>query len=154
MDFTTYKRPRQEYVLLPQSARTKNTRLRWWQPLNRKWTQTGPQWAIDNVLIGQCIYVKLFNYVGENFRGFLFFFAYLWECNNVGGPVFSFNIKTYSFTFFWFHGRGLPTKLYHKNWATANCNDSTVCLDAGVQICWRIYKWLYLIMNILIPHIN
>lgn len=52
MDFTTYKRPRQEYVLLPQSARTKNTRLRWWQPLNRKWSQTGPQWAIDNVLIG------------------------------------------------------------------------------------------------------
>lgn len=52
MDFTTYKRPRQEYVLLPQSARTKNTRLRWWQPLNGKWAQTGPQWAIDNVLIG------------------------------------------------------------------------------------------------------
>lgn len=53
MDFTTYKRPRKEYVLLPQTARTKNTRLRWWQPLNADWVQAGPQWAIDNVLIGQ-----------------------------------------------------------------------------------------------------
>ena len=53
MDFTTYKRPRKEYVLLPQPARTKNTRLRWWQPLNADWVQAGPQWAIDNVLIGQ-----------------------------------------------------------------------------------------------------
>lgn len=67
MDFTTYKRPRQEYILLPQSARTKNTRLRWWQPLNRKWAQTGPQWAIDNVLIGQCIYVESYNFVGQIF---------------------------------------------------------------------------------------
>lgn len=101
MDFTTYKRPRQEYVLLPQSARTKNTRLRWWQPLNRKWAQTGPQWAIDNVLIGQYKYVESFNFVGANFCGFWgFFFAYLWECNLLGASVFSFNIKTYTFKFF------------------------------------------------------
>lgn len=95
MDFTTYKRPRQEYILLPQSARTKNTRLRWWQPLNRKWAQAGPQWAIDNVLIGQCIYVKPFNYVGATFRGFLVF---LLTCGNVVSWVGQFSVSTKKLT--------------------------------------------------------
>ncbi|XP_071817155.1 reelin-like isoform X2 [Apostichopus japonicus] len=50
LDFSAYTTPQLVYLTMPLGARTKATRVRWWQP----WHQGRPtaQWAIDSILIG------------------------------------------------------------------------------------------------------
>ncbi|XP_052779173.1 reelin-like isoform X2 [Mya arenaria] len=52
LDYTRYLEPRQDYIKLPQEARTISTRIRWWQPLAEDPFRRQPAWAIDNVYIG------------------------------------------------------------------------------------------------------
>ncbi|XP_071961497.1 reelin-like [Antedon mediterranea] len=50
LDYNNYQVPRQDYIPLPVSARTRSTRFRWWAPMSPATPQ--PQWALDDVYIG------------------------------------------------------------------------------------------------------
>ncbi|CAH1782623.1 unnamed protein product [Owenia fusiformis] len=51
LDYASYATPKKDYIPLPQQARTKSTRIRWWQPLSKQNT-TQSIWALDNIYIG------------------------------------------------------------------------------------------------------
>ncbi|XP_021361182.1 reelin-like [Mizuhopecten yessoensis] len=52
LDYASYQDVKKDYILLPQGARTESTKVRWWQPLSGGYSQSGPQWEIDEVHIG------------------------------------------------------------------------------------------------------
>ncbi|XP_050414411.2 reelin isoform X2 [Patella vulgata] len=52
LDYTNYLTPKQDYIHLPDIARTYSTRIRWWQPLSINPTADRPTWSLDNVFIG------------------------------------------------------------------------------------------------------
>lgn len=52
LDYTQYLEPRRDYIKLPQEARTKSAKIRWWQPVSDDPTEIKPTWAIDDVYIG------------------------------------------------------------------------------------------------------
>jgi len=55
LDHSSYWRsPRHDYILLPASARTASTRLRWWQRLPDTTTSSDGRlgWSLDNVHVG------------------------------------------------------------------------------------------------------
>ena len=53
LDYTSYLKPRRDYITLPQDSRTSSTRIRWWQPLPEPRSRLQPSWAIDNLFIGK-----------------------------------------------------------------------------------------------------
>ncbi|KAL4226959.1 hypothetical protein ACF0H5_014936 [Mactra antiquata] len=52
LDYTSYIKPRRDYITLPQDARTASTRIRWWQPISEDPTKIPPTWSVDDVYIG------------------------------------------------------------------------------------------------------
>ncbi|XP_045165547.2 reelin-like [Mercenaria mercenaria] len=52
LDYTSYSKPRRDYIVLPQEARTPSTKIRWWQFLSDDPTRLQPTWALDDVYIG------------------------------------------------------------------------------------------------------
>jgi len=53
MDHSSYwKSPRHDYVILPVTARTSSTRLRWWQRLQSRDGQERAVWSLDDVNVG------------------------------------------------------------------------------------------------------
>uniref|UniRef100_A0A671L3B4 Reelin n=1 Tax=Sinocyclocheilus anshuiensis TaxID=1608454 RepID=A0A671L3B4_9TELE len=57
MDYLKYVSVRRDYIVLPETALTNATRLRWWQPFSLlsglvRSSAERAQWALDNILVG------------------------------------------------------------------------------------------------------
>ncbi|XP_060574508.1 reelin-like isoform X2 [Ruditapes philippinarum] len=52
LDYASYLKPRRDYIPLPQEARTRSTKIRWWQLLSEDTERPPPAWALDDVYIG------------------------------------------------------------------------------------------------------
>ncbi|XP_077982491.1 reelin-like [Glandiceps talaboti] len=52
LDFEHYLTPRHDYIPLPTQARTRTTKIRWWQPVDMVTYAYQAQWALDDVFIG------------------------------------------------------------------------------------------------------
>lgn len=64
LDYTSYLKPRHDYIPLPQEARTRSAKIRWWQMLPDDTSKPQPTWALDDVYIG-------LSFITEFYRRFL-----------------------------------------------------------------------------------
>jgi reelin len=53
LDYASYLKPRRDYIPLPQEARTRSTKIRWWQLISEDTERPPPAWALDDVYIGK-----------------------------------------------------------------------------------------------------